>query len=62
MIEVVSDTSQIHTLYVCPLNAMKMFEIRSPYFCTPVAAKIDTLACTCPENFGEDILNIQHLL
>ena len=48
MIEVVSDTSQIHTLYVCPLNAMKMFEIRSPYYCTPVAAKSDTLACTSP--------------
>ena len=34
MIEVVSDTSRIHTLYVCPLNATKMIEIRSPYFCT----------------------------
>ena len=48
MIEVVSDTSRIHTLYVCPLNATKIIEIRSPYFCTPVAAKSDTLACTSP--------------
>ena len=48
MIEVVSNTSRIYTLYVCPLNAMKMIEIRSPYFCTPIAAKSETLACTSP--------------
>ena len=48
MIEVVSDTSRRYTLYVCPFNAMKMIEIRSPYFCIPVAAKSDTLACTSP--------------
>ena len=28
-----------------------MIEIRSPYFCTPVAAKSDTLACTSPYVF-----------
>ena len=51
MIEVVSDTSRVHTLFVCPLNAIKMIENRSPYFCTPVAAKSDTLACTSPSVF-----------
>ena len=48
MIEVVSHTSWIHALYVCPLNEMKMIEIRSPYFINPGAAKSDTLACTSP--------------
>ena len=48
MIEVVSDTSRIHTLYVCPLNAMKIIVIRSPYFINPVAAKSDTITCTSP--------------